>query len=91
MKEWSIYLIRCNDGSLYTGISNDVDKRLSHHGGPLGARFTRGKGPFSLEFCREVGSKSLASRLEWRVKRLRRADKERLIGGELDLDRLLEG
>ena len=85
MPDWSLYLIRCRDGKLYTGISTDVQERLERHGGRGGAKFTRGKGPFDLAFCHLVGSRSLASRLEYRVKSLRKIDKERLVLGELAL------
>ena len=81
MPEWSLYMLRCQDGRLYTGITTDLERRIEEHGGDLGAKFTRGRGPFELAFNREVGDRSRASRLEWRVKRLRRSDKERLIDG----------
>lgn len=89
MPEWSLYMLRCQDGRLYTGITTDLERRIEEHGGDLGAKFTRGRGPFELAFNREVGDRSRASRLEWRVKRLRRSDKERLIDGALELESLL--
>ena len=89
MSEWSLYLIRCRDGRLYTGISTDVENRLSQHGGENGAKFTRGKGPFELAFHQIVGDRSRASKLEWRVKKLRRIEKEKLISGDLVLDSLI--
>lgn len=89
MTDWSLYLLRCGNGTLYTGISTDVDKRLEQHHTGLGAKYTRGKGPFELAFVQQVGDRSRASRLEWRVKRLKRRDKERLITGKLPLDSLL--
>jgi putative endonuclease len=88
VSEWSIYLIRCRDGRLYTGISNDVPERMKAHGAGQGAKFTRGRGPFTLAFTRVVGNRSMASKLEYRVKRLRRRDKERLILGEMDVEQL---
>lgn len=91
MPDWSLYLIRCRDGKLYTGISTDVPERVERHGGRGGAKFTRGKGPFDLAFCHLVGSRSLASRLEYRVKSLRKIDKERLVQGDLALGDLLSG
>jgi putative endonuclease len=89
MSGWSLYLLRCYDGKLYTGITTDVERRLSQHSEGMGAKFTRGRGPFRLVFSKEVGGRREASRLEWRVKRLRRGDKERLIEGKLKLDSLL--
>lgn len=90
MSDWSIYLIRCRDGRLYTGISNDVPRRLEAHKAGEGAKFTRGKGPLTLAYTREVGDRSMASKLEYRVKRLRKRDKERLVCGELHIEKLLE-
>lgn len=90
MAEWSLYLIRCSDGKLYTGITTDVERRFGEHGGQLGAKFMRGKGPFKLAYSASVGDRSLASRLEWRVKRLAKRDKERLVNGEFTWHRLVE-
>ena len=73
---YSIYLIECSDGSLYTGIATDVERRLGEHlNSPRGAKFLRGKGPLKLVFRRELGDRSLATRIEARVKRLPRAVK----------------
>ncbi|MDT8427798.1 MAG: GIY-YIG nuclease family protein [Pseudomonadales bacterium] len=84
---WSVYLIRCGDGSLYTGISTDVTRRLAEHqqGAPKGARYLRGRGPLQLLFQAEAGDRASASRLEWRVKRLSREDKLKLVTGQLAL------
>lgn len=82
---WHLYLIRCRDGSLYTGITTDVDRRLTDHQSNRGARRLRGRGPLQLVFRRAVGDHGAALRLEHRVKRLSRAAKERLIRGEGDL------
>ena len=81
MPDWSLYLIRCADGSLYAGIAKDVERRLEEHraGGPRGAKYLRGRGPLELVFQEKIGSRSLAARVERRVKRLRKPDKERLL------------
>lgn len=74
--DWSLYLVRCADGSLYTGISTDVGRRLREHGNSVrGAKFLRGRGPLTLAFEYRIGDRSLASRIEHRVKRLPAADK----------------
>ena len=74
--DWSLYLVRCADGSLYTGISTDVERRLREHSnGVRGAKFLRGRGPLTLAFEYRIGDRSLASRIEHRVKRLPAADK----------------
>jgi putative endonuclease len=90
--QYSLYLLRCADNSLYTGIAIDVDKRLlQHDGGERGAKYLRGRSPFELVFQQVVGDRSLASRLEYRVKQLDRAQKEALVRGEYPLMQLLPG
>ena len=89
--EFSLYILRCADGSLYTGIAADVDKRLAEHeSGTRGAKFLRGKGPFEVLLARPVGDRARASRLEYRVKQLPRAQKFQLIDGRKSLDDLLQ-
>ena len=73
---YSVYLVECSDGSLYTGISTDVSRRIAEHEiTAKGAKYLRGKGPLKLVFEREVGNRSLASRVESRIKRLSHRDK----------------
>lgn len=81
MDTWHIYIIRCGDGSLYTGISTDPARRFVEHvrGGPRAARYLKGRGPLRLVFSREAGGRSAALRLERRIKRMPRADKLTLI------------
>jgi putative endonuclease len=68
---FSIYLVRCGDGSVYTGIAVNVERRLAEHDGHRrGARYLRGKGPLELLYQQEIGNRSLAQRIEHRVKRL---------------------
>ncbi|HOP15231.1 MAG: GIY-YIG nuclease family protein [Gammaproteobacteria bacterium] len=85
MPMWHLYLVRCNDGSLYTGISTDVQRRLAAHGASRGARRLRGRGPLELVYTQAVGDRSQALRIEYRVKKLSRAEKERLIRRESSL------
>ncbi|BAN68581.1 GIY-YIG nuclease family protein [endosymbiont of unidentified scaly snail isolate Monju] len=82
---WHLYLIRCADGSLYTGITTDVQRRLDEHRHNRGARRLRGRGPLELVYSRPVGDRSRALRIEHRVKRLKRAAKEALVAGDLPL------
>ena len=77
--------MRCGDGSLYTGISTDVQRRFAAHVANRGARRLRGRGPLELVFTQALGDRSLAQRVEYRVKRLTRRDKERLVRGEASL------
>jgi putative endonuclease len=78
-ESWFVYIARCNDGSLYTGIALDVQGRLAAHNAGFGAKYTRGRGPLSLCAHRRCDSKGAALRLEWAVKRLPRAEKEDLL------------
>ena len=88
---FSLYIVRCADDSLYTGIAADVEKRLAEHqSGPRGAKYLRGRQPLKLEFSQAIGDRALASRLEYRVKRLSRARKEALIAGTESLRDLTE-
>ena len=86
---WSLYLVRCSEGTLYTGITTDVSERFAQHceGGARAAKYLRGRGPLQLVFSAEVGDRSEASRLEWRVKKLSKAQKERLLENGLALVR----
>jgi putative endonuclease len=78
---WSVYLIRCGDGSLYCGISNDVARRLTEHQsqGPKCAKYLRGRTPLKLFYEREIGTRAKASSEEFRIKKLSRKSKESLI------------
>ena len=80
---WYIYMVRCSDSSLYTGIATDVARRFAEHAaqGKQAAKYLRGKDPLTLVFAVEVGSRAEASRLEAKVKRLAKIDKEELIKG----------
>jgi putative endonuclease len=88
--DYSLYIVRCVDGSLYTGISTDVERRLREHAsGRRGAKFLRGKGPLRLEYQYQLGDRSMAAQAEFYVKRLDRRDKEELIAGRRSLTELL--
>ncbi len=72
-------MLRCGDGSLYTGITTDVAKRLETHRSGKGAKYTRGRGPLALVYQEECGAHSAALKREWEIKQLPRAEKERII------------
>ena len=76
---WYVYILRCGDGTLYTGITDDVERRLAAHRAGKGAKYTRGRGPLELVYREEVPGKSAALRREIQIKRLRRGEKEKLI------------
>lgn len=75
---WFVYLARCSDGSLYTGIARDVAERIAAHDAGKGAKYTRGRGPLEVCAVRRCTSKGDALRLELAVKALARSAKERL-------------
>ncbi|MCD7756321.1 MAG: GIY-YIG nuclease family protein [Firmicutes bacterium] len=79
-KSWKLYILRCGDGSLYTGITVDVPARLAAHRAGKGAKYTRGRGPMELVYTEEVGSHSDALKRELEVKAYSRADKQKLCG-----------
>lgn len=88
--EYSLYIVRCGDGSLYTGIATDVDRRVrEHEEGKRGSRYLRGRGPLRLEFSEPLGSRGRAQRFEYRVKQLEREQKEELIAGRSTLSDLV--
>ena len=76
---WYVYILRCGDNTLYTGITDDVPRRLAAHRAGKGAKYTRGRGPLELAYTEQLPDKSAALRREIEIKRLRRAEKERLI------------
>ncbi len=89
--EYSLYIVRCNSGTLYTGIATDVAKRLEEHrSGRRGAKYLRGRGPIELVFAEVAGDRARASQLEYRVKKLPRSEKLALIDGRRDLAALLK-
>ena len=78
---WSVYIVRCSDDTLYTGVAIDVGRRVEEHQsqGPKAAKYVRGRAPLELVYCREFGNRSEAMKEEWRIKQLSRKDKEALI------------
>lgn len=80
-KPWYLYLVRNNSNALYTGITTDVMRRFGEHqaSGPKAAKALKGKGPLILEFSYAVADRGVASKLEYRIKKLPKAKKELLI------------
>lgn len=81
MKAWCVYILRCGDGSLYTGITNDFPRRLRQHRAGKGAKYTRGRGPLELVYREDCPDKSAALRREYAIKQLTPAQKQSLISG----------
>lgn len=89
---YSVYMLRCADGSLYTGIATDVSRRLQEHqSSSRGAKYLRGRGPLMLEFQQVVGDRADASKVEYLLKNLAKADKEELVSGRKLLDDFTAG
>ena len=79
MNNWVVYILRCADGTLYTGITNDLDRRMAEHELGRGARYTRGRGPFQLVYKEACGGRGQASKREIEIKSLSRDQKLRLV------------
>ena len=76
---WTVYILRCGDGTYYTGITNDLPRRIRAHRLGRGAKYTRGRGPFTLVYTEEQPGRAAASRREAAIKALTRGEKEGLI------------
>jgi putative endonuclease len=81
MAAWFVYVVRCRDGTLYTGVSRDVATRIAKHNLGKGARYTRGRGPVALLHSERKRSHGAALRREAAIKALPRAEKLVLAGG----------
>jgi len=79
---WFVYILRCADGSLYTGIAKDVDRRLEQHNAGAASRYTRSRLPVNLEYLEDQPDQSTALRRECAIKALSRKAKEALIKSE---------
>lgn len=78
-KQWTVYILECGDGTLYTGITDDLQRRLKAHAEGRGAKYTRGRGPLQLSYRETVPDKSTALKRESAIKRLRKCEKLGLI------------
>jgi putative endonuclease len=79
MAWWYVYIVRCKDGSLYTGATNDLEKRVTAHNAGRGARYTRSRRPVRLVYSRRVRDRSRALSVEAKLKQLTRVEKQALI------------
>lgn len=89
MSDWHLYLIRTDTGALYTGISNDVEKRLEAHRLGRGSKFLRAQESFELVYQCPIGDRSLASKAEYQVKQLEKAEKEEIVQQSQSREQLL--
>ncbi|PHQ68235.1 MAG: endonuclease [Robiginitomaculum sp.] len=77
--KWKVYIVRCADTTFYTGITNGLDKRLKAHDTGTGAKYTKSRGPVELVYSETVPDRSTASKREYVIKKLTRAEKLVLI------------
>ncbi|NDV61459.1 GIY-YIG nuclease family protein [Puniceicoccales bacterium CK1056] len=84
--KWSVYIVRCADNSLYTGVAIDVERRFTEHQsqGPKAAKYVRGRAPLKLVYTQALGTRSEAMAEEWRIKQLSKLDKEKLIRRQIN-------
>ncbi len=87
MNNWFLYLIRCKHGRLYTGITTDIERRFEEHKGidRKGSKYLRGKTPLKLVMKKKIGNKSLALKIEAKVKKLSKVKKELLVDGRIKI------
>ena len=77
--DWQVYIITCSDGSLYTGITTDIQRRLNEHGNGSGAKYFRGRSPVKVVYLEGDHDRSSASRREYEIKCLNRQQKDVLV------------
>lgn len=85
MSKWVVYIVRCSDGSLYTGITNNLDSRIESHNSGKGAKYTRSRLPVELVWFERKRNESYAKKREAAIKKLSRTEKERLVANGLQL------
>lgn len=92
MSEWSVYLIRCRTGQLYTGITTDVKRRFQEHqtNNKLAAKYLKNKRPLKLVFQKVIGNRSEASKVEYHIKRLPKEQKEQMVNGEVVIEKIID-
>ena len=90
--DWYLCLVRCHDGSLYTGITTDVARRFAEHreNKGAGAKYLRGRGPLILVFQKKLGSRSLVLAMESKVKKLSKVRKEELVRTGKDIELIIK-
>lgn len=87
---WHLYVVRCRDGQLYTGIATDVSRRVAEHERGNGAKYLRGRGPLALVFSARVGTRERALRMEHAFKRLPKDRKESVVSARVGIESVLQ-
>ena len=82
MHLWFVYILECADGTLYTGMTNDIERRLEQHNAGTAARYTRARTPVKLVHQEESENRSTALKREYAIKQLTRKQKDQLITGK---------
>lgn len=82
-KSWAVYILGCSDDTFYCGSTNNIHKRLAAHNAGKGARYTRGRLPVKLLYLQVCNDKSTALKLEYKIKKLSRKNKIKLIKNEV--------
>lgn len=78
-----IYILKCSDGTLYTGYTNNLEKRIEAHNDGKGAKYTRSRRPVEMVYSEKFRSKSKALKREWEIKKMERVDKLWLVAGNV--------
>jgi len=86
--EWLVYILKCGDGSYYTGITKDLDKRIEEHRSGKGAKYLRGRGPLEIIFSKNADSHGAALKYEIKIKKLSKQEKTKLILNPTRFDKL---
>lgn len=77
-KQWVLYILQCGDGTLYTGITDNFERRLKAHREGKGAKYTRGRGPLTLRYLEKCEDHSVALKREYQIKQLSKSEKIKL-------------
>ena len=88
---WFVYILSLKDGTLYTGITNNIDKRMKKHASGKGSKYVRSRLPLSLVYVEAVINKSIAAKREFKIKQLKRKDKIRLIDSNICISYFKKG
>ena len=81
MNDWTVYILRCGDGSLYTGVTNNIEKRLKAHNDGKGAKYTKARRPVVVVYQEPAANRSEAQKREAVIKKLSRVEKLGLVAG----------
>ena len=79
MSSWHLYILKCSDGTLYTGITTNIERRLAEHESGAGAKYTKGRAPLELVYSEECPNRSVASKREIEIKSLSKEQKQEII------------